>query len=132
MPKSIIYQKVLSRIIMTSSMEKLIDSDLKQYKEIRKLTTGQGENYTTGCLLDYEYIKSCYRIITVDLSRQKKLDADLKTIQQIDFFEQLKKLDSNGNAILNADDGQSMFVLTILEKIKETQLTFSQRSLTVL
>ena len=66
------------------------------------------------------------------MSRQKKLDADLKTIQQIDFFEQLKKLDSNGNAILNADDGQSMFVLTILEKIKETQLTFSQRSLTVL
>ena len=66
------------------------------------------------------------------MSRQKKLDADLKTIQQIDFFEQLKKLDSNGNAILNSDDGQSMFVLTILEKIKETQLTFSQRSLTVL
>ena len=66
------------------------------------------------------------------MSRQKKLDADLKTIQQIDFFEQLKKLDSNGNAILNADDEQSMFVLTILEKIKETQLTFSQRSLTVL
>ena len=63
---------------------------------------------------------------------KKKLDADLKTIQQIDFFEQLKKLDSNGNAILNADDEQSMFVLTILEKIKETQLTFSQRSLTVL
>ena len=66
------------------------------------------------------------------MSRQKKLDADLKTIQQIDFFEQLKKLDSNGNAILNADDEQSMFVLTILEKIRETQLTFSQRSLTVL
>ena len=66
------------------------------------------------------------------MSRQKKLDADLKTIQQIDFFEQLKKLDSNGNAILNADDGQSMFVLTVLEKIKETQLTFSQRSLIVL
>ena len=38
-----------------------IDSDIKRYKEIRKLTTGQGEDYTTGCLLDYEYIKNHYR-----------------------------------------------------------------------
>ena len=39
-------------------MEKLynqaIDSDIKGYEEIRKLTTGLGEDYTTGCLLDYE------------------------------------------------------------------------------
>ena len=41
-------------------MEKLlwpIDSDIKRYKEIRKLATGQGEDYTTGCLLDYEISK---------------------------------------------------------------------------
>ena len=37
-----------------------IDSDIKRYKEIRKLTTGQGEDYTTGCLLDYDYIKNYY------------------------------------------------------------------------
>ena len=36
------------------------DSEIKQYKEIRKLTTGQGEDYTTGSLLDYEYIKNHY------------------------------------------------------------------------
>ena len=62
-----------------------IDSDRKQYEEIRKLTTGQGEDYTTGCLLDYEYIKNHYRLIAGDLSRQKELDADPKTIQQIKF-----------------------------------------------
>ena len=60
-----------------------IDSDIKWYKEIRKLTTGQGEDYTNGSLLDYNYIKNHYRLIAVDLSRQKGLDADPKAIQQI-------------------------------------------------
>ena len=45
-----------------------IDSDIKPYEEIEKLTTGQGESYTTGFLLDYEYIKHHYRLIAVDLS----------------------------------------------------------------
>ena len=56
------------------------DSDIK-YKEIRKLTTGQGENYTTWHLLDYENIKNHYRVKTVDLSREKELDPDPKAIQ---------------------------------------------------
>ena len=60
-----------------------IDSDIKWYEEIRKVITGQGEDYTTGCLLEYEYIKNHYKLIAVDLSRQKKLDADPKAIQQI-------------------------------------------------
>ena len=47
------------------------DSDIKRYEEIRKITAGQGEYYTTGCLLDYEYINNHYRLIAVDLSRQK-------------------------------------------------------------
>ena len=57
------------------------DSDIKRYEEIRKLTTGQGEDYTTECLLDCDYIKNHYRLIAVDLSRQKKLDAEPKAIQ---------------------------------------------------
>ena len=61
------------------------DSDIKRYEEIRKLTTGQGEDYTTGCLLDYQYIKNHYRLIAVDLSRQKEFNADPKVIQQIEF-----------------------------------------------
>ena len=56
------------------------DSDIKRYEEIRKLTTRQGEDYTTGCLLDYDYIKHLYRLIAADLSRQKELDADPKVI----------------------------------------------------
>ena len=61
-----------------------IDSDIKRYEEIRKVVTGQVEDYTTGCLLEYEYIKNHYKLIAVDLSRKKnKLDADPKAIQQI-------------------------------------------------
>ena len=46
-----------------------IDSDIKLYEEIKKLTTRQGEDYTRGCFLDYEYIKDHYRLTAVDLSR---------------------------------------------------------------
>ena len=48
-----------------------IESDIKQYEEIRILKTGQGEYYNNGGLLDYEYIKNHNRLIAVDLSRQK-------------------------------------------------------------
>ena len=41
------------------------DSDIKQYKEIKKLTTGEGEDYITRCLLDNDYIKNHYRLIEV-------------------------------------------------------------------
>ena len=67
-----------------------IDSDIKQYEEIRKLTVGQGEYYTTGCLLGYDYIKNYCRLIAVDLSRQKELDNDPKAIKQIEFVRQVK------------------------------------------
>ena len=35
-----------------------VDSDVKRYEEIRKLITDQGEDYTDGCSLDYDYIKN--------------------------------------------------------------------------
>ena len=44
----------------------LIDTDIKRYEKIIKLTTGQDEDYTTGCLLDYDYFKNHYRQISVD------------------------------------------------------------------
>ena len=99
--------------------DQAIDFDIKRQKEIRKLTTGQGEDYTTGYLLDYDYIKNHYRLIVIDLSRQKELDADPKAIQQVEFVGQLKKLDANDSPADTASNDQSMFVLTILEKIKE-------------
>ena len=46
------------------------------YENIRKITTGQGDNYTTGCLLDYTYFKNHYKMIAIDLSKQQVLDAD--------------------------------------------------------
>ena len=73
---------------MKNLYDQAIDSDIKRYGEIRKLTAGQGEDYTSECLLDYDYIKNHCRLIAIDLSREKELDADLKAIQQIDFIEQ--------------------------------------------
>ena len=49
--------------------DQAIHSDTKRYEESRKLTTGQDEDYNTGCLLDYGYIKN-HRLIAVDLNRQ--------------------------------------------------------------
>ena len=57
----------------------------KQYDEIRKVLTGYGDDYTTDCLLDYAYFKDNYRLIAVDLSKQKALDADPRVTQQIVF-----------------------------------------------
>ena len=58
---------------------------IKQYDKVRKVSTRQGDDYTTGCLLDYAYFKDNYRLIAVNLSKQKALDADPRAIQQIVF-----------------------------------------------
>ena len=97
-----------------------------------KLTTGQGEDYTTGYLLHYDYIKINYRLIAVGLSRKKELDADPKAIQQKEFAGQLKKLDHDDKATDAAGNDQSMFVLIIFKKFKEMRLKFSQGSVTLL
>ena len=81
-------------------------------------------------MLDYHYIKYYYRLITFGLIRQDESDTDPKEIQQIEYVGQLKNLDDNNNAV-DAHGKQSMFVLMILEKIKEARLKFSQGSVTV-
>ena len=58
-----------------------INELIKQYDEVRKVSTGQGDDYTTEYLLDYAYFKEIYRVIAVDLSKQKALDADPRAIQ---------------------------------------------------
>ena len=87
------------------------------YDEIRKIATGKGENYTRGCLLDYQYFKDHYQLIAVDLSKQKDLDADPRAIQQIEFYG---KLETNSQ------------VCTVLEKSKETILEFYKGTAKVL
>ena len=62
-----------------------INDLIKQYDEIRKISTGQGDDYTTGCLLDFAYFEINYRLIAADLSKQKALHADSRAIQQIIF-----------------------------------------------
>ena len=46
---------------------------MKQYDEVREESTGQGDDYTTGSLLDYAYFKISYRLIAVDLSKKNTL-----------------------------------------------------------
>ena len=48
-----------------------IDSNIKRCEETSKLTTAQVEDYTIGCLLDYECIKNHYKLIAVDSRRQR-------------------------------------------------------------
>ena len=54
------------------------DDLLKQYDEVKKVSTGHEDDYTAGCVLDYAYFKDNYRLIAVDLYKQKALDADPK------------------------------------------------------
>ena len=59
------------------------------YENIRKIATGQGDDYTTGCLLDYAYFKDYYKMISIDLSKQQAFNADPRAIQQINFIVNL-------------------------------------------
>ena len=61
------------------------------YENIRKLATLQGDDYTTGFLLDYMYFKNYFKLIAVDLSKQQALDDDPKAIQQINFTANLDR-----------------------------------------
>ena len=58
-----------------------INSMIKTFENIRKITIGQVGDYATGCLLDYTYFKKYYKMIAIDLSKQQALDADPKAIQ---------------------------------------------------
>ena len=94
-----------------------INGQIKKYDGISKVATGKGDDYTTGCLLDYQYFKDHYQLIPVDLSKQKELDADPRIIQQIEFYDMLK---TNSQ------------VCTVLEKSKETVLEFYKGTAKVL
>ena len=61
-------------------------NDWKAYDNIRKITTSQGDDHTTGCLLDYSYFKRHYKLIVIYLSKQQALDANPKAILQINFW----------------------------------------------
>ena len=103
--------------------ENFFDQPIKNnkvtYDNTRKIAIGQGDDYTTGCLLDYSYFVNNCKMIAVDLSKQQALDADPRAIQQINFTA---NLDRAGNTR----------VYFILEEAKETILDFSQGTVKVL
>ena len=82
-----------------------INDLIKQYDEVRKLSTGQGDHYTTRCLLGYLYFKDNYKLIPIDLSKQTALDIDPGAIQQIVF-----------QGVAGGADNTKIRLYTILEK----------------
>ena len=91
-------------------------NNLRAYDSIRKIATGQGDDYTTGCLLEYNYFKNYCKIIEIDLSKQQALYVDPKGIQQINFLGILE----NNAAIF-----------FIIEEAKEIVLDFSEGNVKV-
>ena len=86
-----------------------IESDIEKYRELQKVMIGKGEDYTTGSLLDFNYFKKHYKLIAVDLSKQKELDVDPRAIQQSEFKYML---------------GTNSTIYWVLEKSKGTILEF--------
>ena len=84
---------------------------------MRKISTGQDDDYTTGCLLEFAYFEKNYRLIIADLSKQKALDVDPKAIQQI---------------IFTGKTDNQIRVYYILEQSKNTILEFSKGTAKVL
>ena len=82
---------------------------IKQYDDVRKISTGYGNDYTTWSLLDYAYFKDNYILIAVNLSKQKALDADPRAVEQIVF-----------QGVVGEDDNTKIRLYTILKQSKET------------
>ena len=93
-----------------------IESDIGKYRELKKVMIGKGEDYTTGSLLDYDYFNKHYKLVAVDLSKKKELDADPRAIQQIEFKYMLET---------------NSTIYWVLEKSKETILEFYKVSVKV-
>ena len=77
-----------------------VKSSLRAYDNIRKIVIGQEDDYTTGCLLDYNYFNNYYKIIAIDLSKRQPLNADPKAMQQINFTGNLNRQSAEGQNIL--------------------------------
>ena len=99
-----------------------INDSIRQYDEVRKISTGQGDDYATGCLLDFVYFEKNYRLLAADISKQKALDANSRAIQQIIFTGTIKATVANTRVV----------IFYVLEKSKETILEFSKVTTKVL
>ena len=102
-----------------SFFDESVKSDIRAFENIWKVATYEGDECTTGCLLDYNYFNNYYKMIAIDLSKQQALDVDLKARHQINV---------TGN--LDRAEGATMFFIT--EEAKEAVLHFSQGTVKVL
>ena len=98
-----------------------VNSSIVRYNELLKMTTARSEDYSTGCLLDYDYYLKDFNIVGIDLSHQAVLDSDPKINQKIELVYKLQL----GDAAVNYD------LLTVLEKEKQTVLKFSKGTVKV-
>ena len=97
------------------------NDSIKQYDEIRKVSAGKSDDFTTGCLLNYTYFKDNCRLIAVDLSKKKALCADPRAIQQIVF-----------QGDVGGANNTKIRLYTILENSKETVSDFYKGTIKVL
>ena len=101
---------------MKNIFDQAVKHKLMTCDNIRKIATVQGDDYTTGCLLDYNYFKNCYKMTVVDLSKQQRLNVNPSVMQQIIF---------RGNV------AHETTIFVIIEEAKEAELHFSQRTVKV-
>ena len=93
-----------------------IQNDMKTYKNTWKIVNDQGDDYVTGCLLNYNYFKKHYKMIAIYLSKQQALNADPQAIQQVNF-------------IGNVSDNNNILISSFLKKQKKQFLSFSQETI---
>ena len=84
-----------SEIDKINFYDRPINDSIKQHKKVRKISTGQGDAYKTGCLFDFASFEKNQRLIAADLSKQKTLDADSRAIKQIIFTGKIKSTAAN-------------------------------------
>ena len=82
-----------------------VTSDMRTYDNIQKIAAGQGDDYTTSCLLGYNYFNKDYKMIAIDLSKQHELDADPEVVQQINFTGNLER-DKGAMMFLNIEEAK--------------------------
>ena len=98
---------------MENFFDQPVTNDLITYDNIRKIATGWEGDYTTDCLLDYDYFKKYFKMIAIDLSKQQALDADSKSIEEINFTGNIE---------------QQATIFSIIEEAEETALDFFTRN----
>ena len=79
---------------------------------VRTIPTGPGDDYATGCLLDYPYFKENYKIIEIALRKQQPLDANPWEIKQIYFTASLDRAEN---------------IFSVLKKEKKMYWTFHKK-----